>query len=105
MNFGEFVRTGPDSPDIITTFNSHDESNQVTLSIAADYFVRASIGITYKHITSTLSDQPTAQEVGNASASANLYDLGFLIDAPLVSIASKIINRPVKISNTISPLF
>jgi hypothetical protein len=105
MNFGEFVRTGPDSPDIITTFNSHDESNQVTLSIAADYFVRASIGITYKHITSTLSDQPTAGDPGNGSATANLYDLGFLVDVPVVTLISKIIDKPISVYDKISPLF
>jgi hypothetical protein len=94
--------SGPDTPYLVTDYN---ESNQLTLGIAVDYFVRASIGITYKHVTSTLSDQPIASEVGNASASANLYDLGFLVDIPVVFIASKIINQPIKIYNNISPLF
>jgi hypothetical protein len=103
MDFGEFARTASDNPSI-STFHSYDESNQVTLSVASDYYIRASIGITYKHVKSTLSDQPIAGEPGNGIATANLYDLGFLIDAPLVSITSKIIDRPIKISNSISPL-
>jgi len=84
---------------------TYDESNQVTLSVATEYLVRASIGLTYKHITSTQSDQPTAGEPGNGSASANLNDLGFLLDVPFISLASKIINQPIKIYDNISPLF
>jgi hypothetical protein len=91
--------------DFANSGYTYDESNQVTLSVATEYFVRASIGLTYKHVNSTLSDQPTAGEAGNGSATANLYDLGFLVDAQLVSIASKIINQPIKISDNISPLF
>jgi hypothetical protein len=93
--------SGPDMPiqDV-----EYDESNQVTLSLAVDYFVRASIGITYKHVSSFINDLQIVGGQNPASAKANLYDLGFLLDAPLISIASKIIDQPVKLNNNISPL-
>lgn len=91
-------------PDASYQSADYDESNQVTLGLGIDYFVRVSIGFTYKHITSVINHYPTAGEQEYGPASANLYDLGFLIDAPLVSITSKIINQPVKINNSISPL-
>ena len=52
-----------------------------------------------------MNDLPTGQEQSGGTASANLYDIGFLIDVPVVSITSKIINQPIKIFNNISPLF
>jgi len=105
MNFGEFIRTGPDNPDPLGTFNAHDESSQLTLSVAADYYVRASLGITYKHVNSVLSNQPTAQEPGSGKASADLYDLGFLVDVPFVPLISNIVNQPIPVYNNVSPLF
>jgi hypothetical protein len=105
MNFGEFIRTGPDSPDPIGTFKAHDESSQFTLSVAADYYVRASLGITYKHVNSVLSNQPTSQETGLGKASADLYDIGFLVDVPFVPLISKIVNQPVPVYYNVSPLF
>jgi len=103
MDFGEFARTGPDNPNI-STFHSYDESNQVTISVATEYLVRASIGFTYKHVTSTLSDQPTANESGSGTATANLYDIGLLIDVPVMTLISKITDKPITLYNNISPL-
>ena len=80
-------------------------SFQVTVSIASDYFVRASIGLSFKHVTSILANPPTAGEVGNESASANLYDLGFLVDVPIISLVLKIISKPITVYDKISPLF
>jgi hypothetical protein len=105
MDFGTLLRTGPGNPDISSPFRSYDESNQVTLSVATEYLVRASIGLTYKHVNSTLSNQPTAGELGNASASANLYDLGFLVDVPVITLISKITDKPITVFDKISPLF
>ena len=78
MNFGEFIRTGEGDPNPISTFNSYDKSSQFTFSLAADYFIKASFGMTFKHVTSHLADQPTANEQGTGQAVINLYDYGFL---------------------------
>jgi hypothetical protein len=105
MNFGEFSRTGPDSPDPLGTFKAHDESSQFSLSIATDYYVLASLGLTFKHVNSVLSNQPTAQENGSGKASADMYDVGFLLDVPFVPIISKIVNQPIPVYNNLSPIF
>jgi hypothetical protein len=38
-------------------------------------------------------------------ASADLYDIGFLVDVPFVPLISKIVNQPVPVYYNVSPLF
>ncbi len=104
LNYQELLHVGPDfigSPLIHT----HDQSNQITLSIAADYFVRASIGFSFKHIDSDLGNFPTAQKPFSGYASGNLFDFGFLVDVPFITLISQLENRPAPVFYNLSPLF
>jgi hypothetical protein len=98
VNLGTFpFDLGPDIPPTVIY-----QSNQLTLSAAADYIVRGSLGITYKHISN--QNWPTAQEqdpgVGN-----DLYDIGLLVEVPFVPLISGIMNQPIPTYNKISPIF
>ena len=93
MNYGKFIITTPTDPDGLLTLDKYDESNQITLSVASEYYVRGSIGYTYKHITSHYPE----------SSTANLYDVGLLVDVPVISIISKITDKPITLSNDMSP--
>lgn len=76
MNYGEFVRTGPDSPDPLGTFRSFD------MAVTAGYATKLSddwgLGVNLRLIHSRLSDQPTGQEQGTGTATSVSFDLGFM---------------------------
>ncbi len=73
MNFGEFVRTGEDSPDPIGTFRSFDAA--LTLGYATKLSPDWGIGVNFRLIHSRLSDKPTANEQGRGVATSVSFDL------------------------------
>jgi hypothetical protein len=106
VNYGEFIQTNEYGPEKVGSFNSYDKSDQLTLSIAADYYIKASFGITYKHINSQLGSKIKIGDlVGNGSSTANLYDWGILADVPVIKSLSKLLNQPVKIVDNLYPDF
>lgn len=74
MNFGEFVRTGPDSPDPIGTFRSFDAA--LTLGYATKLSPDWGLGLNARLIHSRLSDKPTAEEQGKGVATSVSFDIG-----------------------------
>jgi hypothetical protein len=73
MNFGEFVRTGPDGPDPLGTFRSFDAA--LTLGYATKLSPDWGIGFNFRLIHSRLSDQPTAEERGKGVATSVSFDI------------------------------
>jgi hypothetical protein len=73
MNFGTFVRTGPDSPDQIGTFTAFDAA--LTLGYATKISEDWGIGFNFRLIHSRLSDQPTANEQGQGVATSVSFDI------------------------------
>lgn len=74
MNFGEFVRTGPDSPEELGRFRSFDAA--LTLGYAAKLSDDWGLGFNARLIHSRLSDQPTAEEKGKGVATSVSFDIG-----------------------------
>lgn len=74
MNFGEFARTGPDSPEILGTFRSFDAA--LTLGYATKVHQDWGLGFNFRLIHSRLSDQPTAEEQGRGVATTVSFDVG-----------------------------
>lgn len=73
MNFGEFVRTGPDDPTPIGTFRSFDAA--LTLGYATKLSNDWGIGFNFRVIHSRLSDAPTANEQGSGVATSVSFDI------------------------------
>ena len=73
MNFGEFVRTGPDSPDPIGTFRSFGAA--LTLGYATKINPDWGLGFNFRLIHSRLSDAPTAEEQGSGVATSVSFDV------------------------------
>jgi len=73
MNFGEFARTGSNSPDIIGTFRSFDAA--LTLGYATKLGTDWGIGTNFRLIHSRLSDKPTEQETGSGVATSVSFDI------------------------------
>lgn len=82
-DYGEFVRTGPDSPDPISIFDSYDEFRSFSLGIGYEFYLKFSAGVTTKSFKSVLSDSPSESEPGKGTAEDNAFDYGFLITAPI----------------------
>ncbi|MBU0475909.1 MAG: PorV/PorQ family protein [Bacteroidetes bacterium] len=74
MNYGEFQRTGSNSPDVIGTFNSFDIG--ATIGYATKLADDWGVGVNFRFIYSNLSDQPTENEVGSGVASTVSFDVG-----------------------------
>ncbi len=73
MNYGEFVRTGPDSPDPLGTFRAFDAA--ITVGYATKITNDWGLGLNFRLIHSNLSDQPTANEVGSGVATTVSFDI------------------------------
>jgi hypothetical protein len=87
MNFGEFVRTGADSPEPLGTFRSFDAA--LTLGYATKIADDWGLGFNARLIHSRLSDQPTEQEQGTGVATSVSFDIGMMwrpssLDLPLL---------------------
>lgn len=74
MNYGEFIRTGPDGPEEIGRFRSFDAA--LTLGYATKLSSDWGLGLNFRLIHSNLSDQPTAQEQGRGVATTVSFDIG-----------------------------
>jgi Type IX secretion system protein PorV len=73
MNFGQFVRTGPDDPTPLGTFNAFDAA--LTVGYATKLHPDWGIGLNFRVIHSHLSDKPTGNEVGTGTATSVSFDL------------------------------
>jgi len=73
MNFGEFIRTGPDSPEELGRFRSFDAA--LTLGYATKVHPDWGLGFNFRLIHSRLSDQPTANEQGKGVATSVSFDI------------------------------
>lgn len=74
MNYGQFIRTGPDSPTPIGTFTSFDAA--MTVGYATQLSSDWGVGVNFRIIYSRLSDQPTAEEQGRGVATSVSFDVG-----------------------------
>ncbi|MFC2119771.1 hypothetical protein ACFLQ4_01735 [Bacteroidota bacterium] len=86
LNYGEFIRTTPIDPTPIGTFESKDYYYAYSMGIGVDYFVQFNAGITYKSITSILSDQSVSEEQGSGKAEVNSIDYGLLLNIPIIRL-------------------
>ncbi|MCH7827667.1 MAG: PorV/PorQ family protein [Bacteroidetes bacterium] len=102
LNFGEFVRTGPDDPTPLGTFNSFDAA--ITLGYATKISDDMGLGFNFRLIHSRLSDQPVALEQGTGTATSISFDVGWMwrpaeFNIPLLGDLSKKFSLGINLSN------
>jgi len=105
MNFGEFVQTGPGSPDPIGTFEPKDFYNAYSIGIGLDYLIQLSVGYTFKDITSILTDRPIGTDSGAIKAEASVSDYGILLNVPVLKIIDDKMNVVLSNELTAYPTF
>ena len=102
MNFGEFVRTGPDDPTPLGTFNAFDAA--LTLGYATKISDNMGLGFNFRLIHSRLSDQPVGFEQGKGTATSISFDIGWMwrpdqFNIPLLGDLSKRFSLGINLSN------
>jgi len=86
MSFGTFIRTSEVDPTPISTFESKDYYLAYSLGVGIDYYVQFNAGITYKSVTSILSDQPVGVEQGSGIGEVSVIDYGLLLNVPVIRL-------------------
>jgi hypothetical protein len=102
LNLGEFERRDANNT-YLGTFESHEYSENISVAIGVDYFVKAGIGWNFKSIRSVLASVGPQVDGGEAKASAT--DFGLMIQAPLFDILKKAGTEQINLSTDIEPLF
>ncbi len=102
FDFGEQNITS-ESGEVISTFTSYDEVKGTTLSIALDYYIRASFGYTRKSIDSNLAIFDNEQ--GLIGTKINAHDIGFIFQFPVYELLKKFRVIPDHKFNLFTPYF
>lgn len=95
LNSGMFIQTIEMGPAETGWFDASESSDQLSIGLNLDSWVRVSGGMTYKRIDSRVS------MMGNVKA--NLFDYGFLIDVPVVEIMAKASGSSFEVMPHLSP--
>lgn len=97
LDLGEQVVTGETGPEPIATIDSYDRSWGVSVGAAVDYYIQASVGFTYKHITSKMASFGAGAESSSMDISVSAVDWGLFLHLPVVESFSKLTDRSLDI--------
>ena len=103
LNVGKIIIT-KDSPEPIPPIYPYERSDQFSFGVGLDYCLKIFLGYTHKHITSSLPLDITGQRQ-EGDANVNAFDLGLLVDIPVIDIISKLQGKPVVIFHNTTPFF
>lgn len=96
LNFGEFLRTDETDLTPLGSFYSMDYYNAYSVGVGIDYYVQLNAGITYKSITSILSDYPYQGEQIGGKAKPNVVDFGLLLNIPILKLIDDNLYIPIE---------
>lgn len=88
LNLGTQNITGEESPEPLGEVNSFEQCEGTTLAMTVEYWLRVSMGYTWKQIESSLGAWygPARLE---AKAEIDAHDIGLMLQLPLVTIVQK----------------
>ncbi len=84
LDLGILYRTSESSPEPIESSFGFENSEGTSLALAVDYFLRVSLGFTWKRVNSHLAPLSAAAE-----AQLDAKDWGLMLQAPLVEMGRK----------------
>jgi hypothetical protein len=105
LNFGEFLRTDETDPTPLGSFYSMDYYKAYSVGFGIDYLVQLNGGITFKNITSILSDQPTEPGLKEAKAEPNVVDFGLILNIPIFKLIDDNLYIPIENNLKLKPDF
>ena len=83
FSYGKFVRTGPDSPDPIGTYESYDAFNCFSIGAGYGNTIRFNAGISIKSYKSFLGDSPVSSEMNWDGIDGTAFDFGVMLVTPI----------------------
>ncbi len=89
LDLGEFIITSSAGPQELGRFRAYESSDNISVGLGFDSWVKLGIGTNIKFINSHLSPIGTEAGTTEGSGSVTAYDLGLLLRVPAVDIASK----------------
>lgn len=98
-DLGDLILDAPFVPNRIKLWESSD---QYSIGIGYDHWVKVSGGMTVKVVRSHMPAF-TDSSIVEATGKGTLFDYGFLVDVPLAPIASKLAERSFEIAPGLSP--
>ncbi len=102
MNYGEFIRTGEDSPEQLGKFRSFDAA--FTLGYATKLHSDWGLGLNFRVIHSNLADEGAGQEEGSGVSSTVSFDIASMwrpekLDIPLLGNFDNRLSIGINVSN------
>ena len=86
ISLGNFIVTGPDSPEPIDTFYAFEQSEQYTMGVGFDYFIKGGIGLTQKNILSSLGGWISGDSAVQSEGRQTAIDIGGIVQVPLAEL-------------------
>ena len=105
LNLGPSFTSDLAGPVQTGTFNAYESSDQYTFGAGINSWVRASAGVTFKHVVSELANFNVQGHGKVAKATVDSYDYGLLIDVPFAGILARLRGEPVEVLPHLSPFF
>lgn len=104
IELGTFYITGPGGTDMIGSYQPHEESENISVGVGLDYYVRLGIGMNSKRVSSFLAPIGTEQEKDAGTAKVTATDFGLLLVVPVPEIVSKAVGKPIELVKGVDPL-
>jgi|ERR1041385_1898857 hypothetical protein len=103
LDYGLFAETGPNGPDVIGYYNPEEHSNNWSVGIGADYYLKLGLGYTHKSVTSSLAPFNVQNQSRQGVAEFSTYDLGAVAQLPILRIVDDILGSALIIGPDIHP--
>ncbi|MBI5020333.1 MAG: hypothetical protein HZB59_02760 [Ignavibacteriales bacterium] len=94
LNLGEFSRRGENNEDL-GTFYLTEYANQWTVSSAIDYYLKLSIGFSYKAITTL---PMVSYNYNYFGGNVKAKDYGIILDIPIIRLSNDLFETPQQIT-------
>ena len=105
FNEGTFKLTYPGPSADIRYFDAEEYTDNLSVGIGMDYFVRIGLGCTSKSVRSTLVPFEIQVHGKQGVASFSSYDFGLIVQVPVLEIIGRAKGAPIKFSEYFQPLF
>ena len=89
LDYGEMTYTG-ETGATLGSVSARDRMTGTAFSIAVDYYVRASIGYTFKSLDTQLPYYGAGMEHGATDAQCRCHDIGFIAELPVFPLLYKL---------------
>ena len=89
FSYGEFVRTGPDSPDPIGTYESYDKFDCFSVGAGYGEVVKFNFGFSIKSYKSYPGESPITSELNWEGIDGTAFDFGAMLVTPISELLLK----------------